>query len=256
MRACALLASLSILAAHAAPDAPAAFVPFERRVAQAVRLVEPRFPQEAVERGLQGAVEVQGIVQPGGELAQVRITPDSDSSARFAAAVARAVPAWSFEPALGPDCQPSKQPIVTHVRFVIDARGPHVLATLSSETFPSEAAKVPEGLAEKDFHALQRAAPHYPRAMLSRGIDVNVYATLVVRPDGEVASVQAKAYPVTPYIPDPTPRQRDALDRLKSDSFATFEGAAWQALSRWQYVRIDRPIERRTCYSLYFRDTR
>lgn len=75
--------------------------PIERGTIKVVHRVQPLFPREAQQRGMEGAVEALMRVAPAGEVEEVVIVPGVHAKV-FGPAVAQALAQWRYAPRDGP----------------------------------------------------------------------------------------------------------------------------------------------------------
>lgn len=83
-----------------------------------VRAAPPEFPSAALDRGIEGWVEIEFVVAPDGETENVTVT-DASHDRYFREEAVTAVEAWRFEPVVFMDRAISKR-ASTRLEFVID----------------------------------------------------------------------------------------------------------------------------------------
>jgi hypothetical protein len=179
-------------------------------------VVRPTYPPEAVARRLSGSVEIEGVVQGTGYLKDILFTPDSPASAVFVEALEKVTPYWRFNPAIGNDCQPTAEVVVTKVSFELDGNEPRVFV-IPSQAHAGEAWQLPD-----DMNPVHMESPAFPESMLRLKWEARVYARQEVDPYGKVMEVKGSVHS----------RQGGPLAR---GDIREFERAAERSLLAWKY---------------------
>ncbi len=248
------LASVALFTACVAtgqePEKP--YIDPAKELAKVLRVVPPVYPPVAVERRLEGIVDVDGIVQPAGNLVDSKYTASSADAAIFIPAVQDVIEFWAFEPAVGEDCQPVARSVTTRVHFEMDGETPRI--------FVSRGTAPPAPLQRQDFQAADykvthRSEPQYPKTMIHQNIQASVYALMVIEPSGEVSDVRAKAYLVLPHYNKHVGARwqiEQLLEQQRTTDLTPFLNSAVRALKAWRYGPVERQARRLACMDINF----
>lgn len=79
----------------------------------AIKMVMPIYPEEALNRGISGRVEVKIAIGEEGEVLRIKVRPRTDP--RLKEALANAVSQWKFKPR--DDQDPQGRPLLTRLTF-------------------------------------------------------------------------------------------------------------------------------------------
>ena len=248
-----LLAALFVAGpVHAQAPEGSAHVDPGKLLAKVFRVVPPEYPRSAIERRVQGVVDVEGVVRPSGALADPRFSADSPEATIFIPAVQDVIGYWLFEPAIGEDCQPAGGPLRTRVHFEMDGEIPRIFVTHRKADTAVARASHDAG----EYATLRRVSPQYPTRMVSMDIEANVYALLTILPNGEVGDVLAKAHVVLPHYDQHVGARwhvEQLLERQRNADLTAFERAAVRAFKGWQYKPVNRQTPRLACVDIHFR---
>jgi hypothetical protein len=177
------------------------------------RVVQPSYPQGAVQQGQTAVVDVEGVVLGSGMLADVSYKADSPNATAFVAALQEVVPKWIFFTPIGNDCLPKRNRVTTRVSFELDKGVPKVFLTQ-----PKPEASVPP---PAQFIVQHETAPTYPRTMVQRGWEARVYSRVEIDRAGRVKDINATAF--SRYTKEPI-------------KLAEFEKTVEYALGSWRYA--------------------
>ncbi|HUQ28966.1 MAG TPA: hypothetical protein VM051_10250 [Usitatibacter sp.] len=227
-----LPAIVSILATGlaGAEDPPLTYLLDPAQWGRLKRIVEPKYPPDALARRKSGVIEIDGTVSGTGVLRDPvfrAVTPDSES---FLESIREVVPMWRFAPPLGMDCAPSGQVVTTRVAFEVEGDTPRIFVEHAKLRAPRQG----------DLVTVTRKHPRYPSGRLRDGVQANVYARLDVDPAGRVTEVKAKAFT----------SQEDEGTNLEP-----FEKEVVRALRLWTFKAADagQAASRPACYEVNFR---
>ena len=161
-----------------------------QRAAKVLVLTAPDYPKPLVEAGVQGTVDVHGVVRADGSFDVSRIEPSHPELRKL---VEEVTAFWLLRPSYGPDCE--ARPVPAQVRLWFEIKDGKGVISMSqpAATKKSDPAKPPPGHIRK----LEGDSPRYPRDVLNRGIQGDVEALLRITPAGVVASVTVLPGPVS-----------------------------------------------------------
>ena len=151
------------------------------------RIVEPRYPEAALEKRITGYVDFEGLVTDEGTLRDIEYRAETPEAQVFVAALQEVVPRWVFYPAIGEDCMPQPRRYVTRVWFELADDQPKI--TTTRRRGEGAAPVQPAMKVEK------RHSPRYPQRMQRFGEQALVYSRMEVAPDGKVTAVATRVYP-------------------------------------------------------------
>ena len=154
-----------------------------------VRIVQPEYPQAAIERRITGVVDFEALISEEGRVSDIEYRPQTPEAEIFIAALKEVVPHWVFHPAKAKDCMPEARRFLTRVWFELEGETPRIKATRRVDPRRVGGAEPVAWKAEKRVH------PSYPRSMQRDREQGLVYARVEVAPDGRVTSVHARVYP-------------------------------------------------------------
>jgi len=148
---------------------------------------EPRYPKEALAKGVGGYVDIEGSVSYRGELKDVVLTPDRASSQAFADAVRDALPMWLFYTPLGEDCLPTGERIKLRAWFDVEDGKPRFALSPIAPLFTGK--NQPRPIRTRDAI--------YPHGVTTyRWHDgAVVFARATIDTSGNVVETTATAYP-------------------------------------------------------------
>ena len=185
---------LLLAAAHALAADPAAGLEVELGVPQVRSWVPPVYPPEAVDKKLEGRVQVRFVIDETGAVTKARAVHSSNPV--FEAAAVQSVRQWRFEPAIA-DGRP--------VAKCMDVLLPFQLADLKRKpeaSFPP--AKVIQTLGYSPYSRPAKVAgddPDYPDSLLSRHLAGEVDVEFSLAPDGQMQAVKVLWATHADFIP-------------------------------------------------------
>lgn len=97
----ATTATSMVYASQEEPWKPHSLLPESWARKSAITKVMPIYPQEAVQQGVSGLVNIKFETSPEGEVLRIKVKPRTDPT--LTKAVAYAVKQWKFKPRLGPE---------------------------------------------------------------------------------------------------------------------------------------------------------
>jgi TonB-like protein len=205
------------------------------------RVFAPEYPKEALDKGISGSVEIDGIVTGWRTLSDVKLRPEGASSAVFVKAVEEAIPHWRLFPPLGNDCMPSNARVTTRAVFEIQDGKPRI--------FVEHAALERSGAPPVQFNPIRRVQPKYPKRILQAEIEAIVYALLEVNPSGEVTEVRTRTFPRYKGLILP------AEHRNYREVSIAFDADVAEAARRWEYspAAVGGEQRRANCVTFIYR---
>ncbi len=209
------------------------------------RIVRPEYPKAAAQARLQGAVEIEAVVDGSTSLSGVVYKPDTPASEVFVSALKAVVPYWRFYVPMD-SCMPKAERVAARVEFAFEGDEPKIFMSYAKRPENTKEARKKEGYVYK---AIRREEVIYPRRMRFAQQDAIVYTRVEVAASGEVTNVAAEAY--APGIAR-TAKITELGTHLPSEVavLADFEEEARRALMRWRYA--PNPGEWKGCYTLNF----
>ena len=185
------------------------------------RVLPPEYPKGALDGGVTGSVDVEGVVTGWGTLQDVEYRPRSGPAAVFIEPLKLVMPHWRFHPTLGNDCMPRNVRVATRVIFEIEEGKPKI----SVEHVRGSAAG---GVPRYPGPAF-RPHPAYPAVLLRAEVEARTYNLQIVNPDGDVVGVESKVFPLyrDSAVTDEDPQYREIVSH--------FERANYRALTRRRY---------------------
>jgi hypothetical protein len=209
------------------------------------RIVRPEYPKAAAQARLQGAVEIEGVVDGSASLSGVLYKPDTPASEVFVSALKAVVPYWRFYVPME-SCMPKPEKVTARVEFAFEGDEPKIFTSYPKRPENTNESKKKEGYVYK---AIRRVDVQYPRSMLYARQEALVYTRIEVAASGEVTNVAAEAY--APGIAK-TAKVTELGTRLPSEIrvLADFEEEARRTLMQWRYS--PNPGDWKGCYTLNF----
>jgi hypothetical protein len=267
------LASLAVSAAANEPPAESpdsVFIPPERRLARALRIVVPDYPKAALADRVQGVVDIRGRVATNGQMTDPTFTPGSPGAEVFIPALQDVLYGWTFDRAVGTDCQPTNEFLAFRVHFEIDGEKPRIFVTHSPTTLaaksewrpnspPASAGRLAELLKAPDYKAVTRVEPKYPGPLLRQGVQAYVFVLVGIDPAGRVVDVRGKAHVTLPQVARVqkdaylAERMQRAVAFLNRVNLGPFEEATDVALRQWTFPSIGLPVTRWMCLDFVYR---
>jgi outer membrane biosynthesis protein TonB len=219
-RGAAALLTVVVAAAAAADDSPMMEDP-RALVLTPVLIVPPDFPREALERRLSGHVDVEAVLTGDGGITAWKLQPDSEASRLFVAEVEQVIGYWRWRPPLGTGCLPADTPIRTRVWFEWEGERHKISVQRASRVVPREPRQGPMP------KSVKRVEPGYPREMIRRGVQAQVFALSKISAEGEVISVGTVAYSDKRGV-NPAPFEKAVQAALAQWTFEPRPEGAWR----------------------------
>jgi TonB-like protein len=213
-------AALPVAMAQSPPDAPS-HVDDPQKWGTVARVLAPEYPKEALDRGVIGSVDVEGVVTGWGTLQDVEYRPLSGPAAVFVEPLQSVMRHWRFHPTLGNDCMPRNVRVSTRVIFEIEQSKPKI----SVEYVRGNAA----GGVPRYGGPAFRARPAYPDVLIAKEVEARTYNMQIVDRVGDVVGVESKVFPLY------RDRAVTAEDPQYREIVSLFERANYRALTHRRY---------------------
>lgn len=192
-----------------------------------VVLIEPVYPCDRLLAGEQGSAEVKFLLGDNGHTAEVTVV--SATAPQYGAALAAAVEAWMFQPAMS---EGARQPVRLQVAYAFIPQETGAIARLAADMRPGGAGvSGPAGLDQR-LKPLWRGFPVYPQALRAEKSTGEATIEFIIDRDG-----------------------RARLPRIGSASKDEFGWAAATAISQWVFerpIRNGEPVDVRVSIPVSF----